>query len=521
MEEHPRYKMHPFAANNYPACVTYYQQRRVFGNFIKNTEQAQASKIGQYYNFTKSDPIQSDDAITWNMNGRTINPVRHMVEVQQLIVLTATGEWTVTGDSTGTLTPTAVNPRQQGYSGCTDLVPIIIQNTLLFVQARGNIIRDLAYDWSSGGYVGRELSIFSNHLFDGYTVVAWGFQQVPNSVVWAVRSDGMLLGLTYVREHDIWSWHRHQTDGLIEDVCVVPEGNEDAVYLKVVRTTGRGSLRYVERMKKPALGIDAHQVDSGIIWDGRAGAGTASTITLADPSGLWNQTSPYIQATISAGYPTMSAGDVLIARDASSNAVRLTLLSTGPAGAGGVWNTTANKAVPAGLQSGAIAAAQWDWAPLSFTAAHLPNKTLSILGDGSVQAQRLTDGSGVFTMPYPSAVVHAGLPYNCDLVTLDLEQPPSSGETLLNKSKIVTQVDLALQDSLGVWAGPDLTALRELKNPNQPAAAPGVAPTRMTGTFPLNIPSRSGRPGRCAIRVSDPVPATVLAIIPTVTVGGV
>jgi len=96
-----------------------------------------------------------------------------------------------------------------------------------------------------------------------------------------VRSDGVLLGLTYVPGQQVRAWHRHTTDGLFESVCCVAEGGEDALYAIVRRTVAGRTVRYVERLHTRQFGDleDAFFVDSGLTYDGSA----TTTIT-----GLWH-----------------------------------------------------------------------------------------------------------------------------------------------------------------------------------------------------------------------------------------
>jgi hypothetical protein len=92
-----------------------------------------------------------------------------------------------------------------------------------------------------------------------------------------VRSDGVLLGLTYMEEEDVWGWHRHDTDGLIEQVVVLPEGSEDAVYVVVRRTIAAATVRYIERLQTRTYAsiVDAFFVDAGVTYSGAP----ATTIT--------------------------------------------------------------------------------------------------------------------------------------------------------------------------------------------------------------------------------------------------
>lgn len=59
----------------------------------------------------------------------------------------------------------------------------------------------------------------------------------------------MLLGLTYLREQQVYAWHPHpMTNGYVESICSISEGQEDAVYALIRRTVNGSTVRYVERL---------------------------------------------------------------------------------------------------------------------------------------------------------------------------------------------------------------------------------------------------------------------------------
>jgi hypothetical protein len=259
------------ASLQYPAVNVIYQQRRLMAGTDTDRELVHASRVGYYNNFSRRSPLQDDDALTFRVASKEVHPIRHMRELAQgLVMLTDAGEWILQGDETGTLTPTAINPRQHGWVGASYASPVVIGHSILFVQARGNMMRDLRFDERVEGLSGRDLSLFSGHLFKGYTIGELAYAQVPESIVWAVRNDGTLLGLTYNREEDVWGWHRHDTDGLFESVCVIPEDDEDAVYVVVKRTIDGATKRYVERLHTRVFTDveDAFFVDCGLSYDG-------------------------------------------------------------------------------------------------------------------------------------------------------------------------------------------------------------------------------------------------------------
>lgn len=264
------------SAGNYPRTVGYYQQRRLFANTINDPETTWASRIGFHSNFSIRSPLQDDDAVTFRLASRGAQDVRNLIDLKRLLVLTGRGEWKIQGDGEGgALIPSAINPDRQGYTGTAYVRPVVVGQTVLFVQARGTRVRDLSFDQEVGGIGSRDLTVYSRHLFKKKTVERMALAITPDTVLWAVRSDGTLLGLTYNREQEVIAWHRHDTGAgdVFEDVVVVPEDDEDAVYVLVKRTINGTTKRFIERLMSreiETVAADAWFVDSGLEYDGAA-----------------------------------------------------------------------------------------------------------------------------------------------------------------------------------------------------------------------------------------------------------
>jgi len=259
------------SAGNFPATAAHYQQRRMFANTVNAPETVEGSRIGFYSNFSISSPLQEDDAITFIIAGDQVQEVRFLIGLKRLVVLTASGEWKIMGDDSGALTPFAINPDQQGYAGVAFVRPIVIQNTIIFLQARAAKIRDLRFTQEVEGIGSKDLTLFASHLFDGKTFTRLAYAQEPHSIVYVVRNDGTLLALTYLPESDVFGWARFDTDGVYEDVAVVPEGTEDAVYVTVRRTIAGQTKRYVERFASRLITSypsGAFFVDAGLAYSG-------------------------------------------------------------------------------------------------------------------------------------------------------------------------------------------------------------------------------------------------------------
>jgi len=116
------------------------------------------------------------------------------------------------------MTPATIGVRTQSYNGASLVPPVVINSTALYVQDKGTRIRDLGYEFANDKYTGQDLSLMSEHLFDGFEIVEMAYADEPYGILWCVRDDGVMLGLTYQREHQVWGWHQHNTDGNFESV---------------------------------------------------------------------------------------------------------------------------------------------------------------------------------------------------------------------------------------------------------------------------------------------------------------
>lgn len=518
----------PFVGTgNYPSAIGYFQQRLCLASTDNDPERVRLSRTGDFRNFSISSPLQDDDAVSFIIAGDQVNEVRHLFEVGgKFFILTAGGEWTIDGDQAGTVTPTAINLRQQGYSGAAKLRPIIIDSTALYVQARGTIARDLRYDLSTDGYQGRDLTIYATHLFEAHTLIDWDYQRQPNSVVWAIREDGGLLGLTYIREHEVWGWHRHDTgdgDAFESGVCL-PEGDEDALYTIVARTIGGATKRYIERLHSRTVtdvATDAFFVDCGATYDGRNLGVT--TLTLSGGTTWSNQE----DLTLTASAAQFIAGDIgneyhLIVGD-----LTLRCRVTGYTSSTVVTVRANRDVVDAGDDAEgepigdytvfrSVAISDWSRAVDEVSGlTHLEGRTVAILADGNEEPQAVVTG-GAVSLSRPFAVVHVGLPITADFEALDLEDVQQ--ETLLDKKKLVVQATLLVASSRGVFAGTDEDHLEEYMQRGQEAWDEAV---RMeTGPIDLRLNTTWTNHGRVFVRQTSPLPLEILALVRKGTVGG-
>lgn len=522
--ETPPTARNPFnATNDYPSTVTYFQQRLAFANTNNDPETVWTSRTGHYKNFTISNPLQEDDAVTFTMSGRQVNSVKHLLDLGRLLVLTSGGEWTVSGGADGTLTPTTINLKQYSYNGSSDLAPIVVGNQALYVQARGTIIKDLTFDYQVDGYTGNDLTIFSKHLFEGYTIDDWAYQQVPNSIAWCVRSDGVLLGLTYVKEHQVFAWHRHDFDGTVENVCVIPNGDIDELYLVIKRTINGSSKRYIEKMMPRFIDdvIDNIFMDCALSYDGRD-PNPAITMTLSGGT-TWVYTETLTLTASSSYFGAAEVGNSIFLYGTDGTELRCEIVGYT---SGTVVSVKPHMTVPVAMRN--VALNTWSRAVDQLTGLwHLEGKEVSVFADRFVVASpnneaytTVTVSSGIITLDRPYATIHVGLPYISDIETLDIDSVNS--ETMIDKKKMIGKVTMNVEKTRGVFVGakpPEddtvdpLEGLTEVKIRTEEGYDDPVA----LATEPIDVIIRSewNSNGRIFVRQVDPIPMTILSVNPS------
>jgi hypothetical protein len=407
------------------------------------------------------------------------------------------------------------------------VVPVGIGNSDIFVQARGSIIRDLKYDIQATAYQGKDCTIFAPSLFEGTTVRAMDWQQIFNSVVLAVKYDGEMTWMTYIREHDIWAWSRQDTfNGLFEDVCVCPEAAEDVIYAIVNRTISGSTKRYIERFAERELvtSDDGTQIrdwatcifsDSSLTYDGRVTTGQTAILTT---SGGWTPTDAItVTLSFSADYK-FTADDVGNAMVFQQIAADGTVTDTLTLNIVAWTSATVVTAIPTRdvPDWAKVASTTWGKAVHVFSGiGHLEGQTLTALGDGNVVRDTMVVTSGTFTTTRNYLILTAGLPITAQAETLPVEN--AQGETISNKKIMVNEATIIFYKTRGGMYGQDSGHLFDLAlRADEAWADPNAL---VTGNQTFGIQGSWQDTGQIYIEQMDPLPIGISAIVVTGQVG--
>lgn len=267
------------AAAGNPSVPGFFQQRLCLAGPQLNPQELNYSITGAYYNFNISEPTEADDSISASLVSGQLNTIKSMVaQPSGHIILTDQALWMVNAGGTGApITPGSLTASPQAFIGASDVPPIVSNFDILYVQAKGSVVRDATFNFYTNIYAGTDISVLSSHLFYGYTVKEWAWAEEPFKLVWTVRSDGVMLSLTFMKEQELMGWTHHTTTGgSFKSVCTITEassvaGSFNAVYCVVSRTVNAQTVQYIERFAErifPNGATDAWCVDAGIQYSG-------------------------------------------------------------------------------------------------------------------------------------------------------------------------------------------------------------------------------------------------------------
>ena len=249
--------------NGYPKMACFFQDRLVLAATKKEPYSIWMSRTGDYPNFgiEKVDGgVTDDSAIKADLITRNGFEILHLVPAKDLVILTTGNEWIIEGASV--ITPAKINPRPQTMRGSNTCHPQHIGNRIVHVQRSGKTVRDLGYQYDADNYNGDDLTLLATHLTEGHKLVSSAYIQEPNSTLYYVRDDGVLLSLAFIKEQNVFAWSHHKTDGKYKKVASIPNGASDVLYV----TVERNGKTYIERFNpdiKAAVYMDSYVTGSG------------------------------------------------------------------------------------------------------------------------------------------------------------------------------------------------------------------------------------------------------------------
>ena len=300
-------------AGDYPRCVTFFEERLYWAGTNNKPQTIWASKSGDFLNMNQGTGLD-DESLAFTLATDDVNVIRWMKASDVLLVGTVGGEFKLHG-SGNPVTPSNVRVVQETKYGSSTVTPVTSGRAVLFNQRATKKIRQMIFDLNVEGFVAPDLTILAEDITGG-GLTHMAYQQEPDSIVWAVREDGVLLGLTYQRDQQVVAWHQHPvggTDTEVESVAVIPsaDGKSDELWISVKRTINSATVRYIEYLDSTI------NVDSGLTYSGGA------TSTLSGLTHLEGETVQVVGDGAVMPDAVVSSGSISLSESVTSASVGL------------------------------------------------------------------------------------------------------------------------------------------------------------------------------------------------------
>lgn len=273
----------------WPTAVAFFRERLAY----TRARTVFLSVTGDFNNFGRRDAgiVTKETAMALTLASDKLDSIRWLAQSRSLLLGSARAELSLQEQTTQTVfaADNVQNIPQTEY-GSRLLRHLRVGESVLFVERAGHRIRDMRFSFEIDRYKAEDLTVMSEHLFDGSEVygdveqqqrevVDWCYQQQRDSLVWCVLSDGTLASLVLNRERGVIAWTPHYiggTDAVVEAVSSIPspDGKSDDLWLLVRRTVNGATQRVVEYMTDYRLvkrgAAEAFHVDGGMTYRGAA-----------------------------------------------------------------------------------------------------------------------------------------------------------------------------------------------------------------------------------------------------------
>lgn len=444
----------------FPTTGIVYQQRLLFAQ----DSNIEASRIGAMWDFHRDYPLNSSCAQSLQVASTGATRVLRMVESDGLVAFSTVGVHFLRGG----LSPTNLALQKRGSWVIDERVPPLgIPGGVLFVDKATNTVRNLTWSEEAGSFKASELSIFSNHLFQGNRIVSWAFHDGETPLLYVVFDDGTFASFTYEQDQEMRAWTRHDSEYLIEYVA------SSGVKGKTLFVINKNGTRYVEvtvpRYVSASDLSDNPEADKGVeiaymdgivsysslLNDSLVGADVFTILPIAP--GEWDgilEISHTSSLFVDPGSGTV--GTIYRVFDEDGSSIDLEIVSRT---SNNIVRVQPSCEFP---QTLSLTARLYKTATTVSGLSHLEDEEVSVIVDGYVVASpnndienypTVTVSGGSITLPSDlrGAIIHVGRPITGDVETLDIdtvEQRPTFIE-----SKTVNKVYVKTHKSRGLYIG--------------------------------------------------------------------
>jgi hypothetical protein len=515
----------------FPSCVAFYEERLTFAATTTQPQTLFFSVGGSFEDFLAGD--KDDSALIYTIGSNEINVIRYLSSSRSLLVGTQASEFAVRASGTDEpITPTNAQIKQQSAHGSTEVEPVKVGHTVLFVQRAGRKLRELTYNFGSDTYIAPDMTILAEDITET-GIVDMTYQQEPDSVVWCALTDGRMACMTYQREEKVVGWHKHKIGGISGNCTVtVTDFANISIGTKLTLTKSDGtSVTFTSEAAgssspSSALGFRPLTNNDTTADNIQAAINAHADFTVANPAA--NVVTIYETTRAGAGFLSITSTDeVRLAVTDQSHALVESVVSIPSATEDEVYmivQRTINGATKRYVEylknfdfGTDVSDAFFTDSGLSYSGSaattlsglsHLEGEPVVILEEGSTHPDRQVSSAAI-TLSRSTTKAHIGLKNESTLTTMRLEAGSTDG-TAQGKIKRIDEVTVRFFRTVNALVGGSVAALDRIPF-RSGADAMDVAIPLFDGDKEIEFPTGFDQDSFVVVRQDLPLPMTVIA----------
>ena len=200
------------------------------------------------------DTVTGESApISRSVGSGPISFINWLLPLQRLLLGTQTSEISIRSTTQDeVLTTTNFNIKEASGQGSDRVAAVKLDAQGIFIQRSGLKPYIMKLDLSSNDYQPGDLSVLAPNIGDpGFVKIA--VQRQPDTRIHFLRSDGTVAVLLFDEVEDVKAWIEVETgdadgtNGVVEDIFIMPGDEEDVVYYSVKRVINSVVKRYLEK----------------------------------------------------------------------------------------------------------------------------------------------------------------------------------------------------------------------------------------------------------------------------------
>ena len=268
----------------FPNSVAIYESRLCFGGTNNKPNTLWLSKTNDLNNFTVG--VNANDSMRLTINSNTIDEIQWLCPSSSLVIGTSANEWSLgSGSDQLAITPTQLSIKRKSNYGSSKLQGELVNASVLFFMRQKTKLREWIEQNTANVFLAADLASYADQATKG-GILQMAVQTQPETIIWMVRTDGQLIGLTYEKETKTFGWHRHTFLGAtVESVSVLPTStSEDCVYIILKKTDNErcyvkmDNRNWGSSYTTEYFGLDNYTTATKSFTDGAASFGTENDL---------------------------------------------------------------------------------------------------------------------------------------------------------------------------------------------------------------------------------------------------